>query len=108
MVPPMKQLHSVGSGGYDNPFASTALEKSRRTTPASALPLPLSSGCFSIFLILFNERVERTTPPNGTRPPTIPVPPPEIVTGERRALASRRISAISAALFGYVTASANP
>src|SRR3954454_19177865 len=59
-------------------------------------------------LIRFSLSVAKTIPPNATRPPTVPVPAPETVTGTRSRFALVRISETSAMLSGRTTRSACP
>src|SRR6185369_12145464 len=61
-----------------------------------------------MLLMRFNLSVASTIPPNATRPPTVPVPAPETVTGTRSRFARARIAAISAMLSGNTTRSACP
>src|SRR6185436_18983658 len=59
-------------------------------------------------LMWFSLSVARTMPPNATRPPTVPVPAPETVTGTRSSFARASISETSSMLSGMTTRSAWP
>src|SRR5215212_3094547 len=61
-----------------------------------------------MLLMWFSLSVARTIPPNATRPPTVPVPAPETVTGTRSRLAPARISETSSMDSGMMTRSAWP
>ena len=96
-VPPIKQLRSVGSGGYSNPFDFTASCNSESSTPGSTIA-KYSFVFISIILLSFS--VEITIPPCGTLAPVNPVPFPEIVTDCFFSFASLITSATSKTFSG--------
>ena len=107
-LPPTKEVCSVGSGAYMKLRSVAAFFNAATVTAGCTIAMAPAAEISLISIMRFRASRESTVPPNGTRPPVTPVPPPETVTGVRLADDSARNFATSSESAGITTACAFP